>query len=574
MRYSNLFGKTTKTIPKDIKLDSHKLLVQAGFIKESTAGRYYMLPLGMLVQNKVVEIVRQEMSQAGAQEMITPVLHPLELWKETNRTNEAGFELMRISDRRGAEFALGGTAEEMFVDVVRKYPISYKDLPFNLYQFSSKFRDELRARGGLLRVREFLMKDAYSFNLGEEDFKVEYQKMWDTYMKIFERMGLRTVPVLADNGYIGGEYSHEFIVESEVGESRFLESEDGIYRAHEDVALFGLEPVNPDEEEKPMEIIEQPQWVKTIEDVQKHYGVEANRTLKNVVYRNFQGDVIIATIRGDLEVNPVKLEKVLGETVPLAPATEEDFAAIDSKPGYIHAWGHQFVIPRQATTEARDCRVIYVADRSLKTVKNMIGGQKEDTTDSINVNYGRDFTHEHEGDIALAKDGFLTEDKSQRLVAKKGIEVGNIFQLGYHYTHLMSGATYTDKDGAQKPYYMGCYGIGVGRAIQTVVEVHHDERGIIWPESIAPFTVYLIELNSKPAGDEVYSKLQQAGVEVLYDNRSDVSPGQKFTDADLIGIPVRLVVSPRTEGKIEWKKRSEKEAVLLTFEEVIAQLKG
>jgi len=575
MRYSKLFGKTTKTVSNDIKMTSHKLLVQAGFIRESTAGRYFMLPLGIRVQQKIMAIIKEEMDKAGAQEMITPVLHPLELWKETNRNNAAGFELMKITDRRGADFALGGTAEEMFVDVVRKFPLSYKDLPFNVYQFSQKFRDELRARGGLLRVREFMMKDAYSFDLDEENFKKEYEKMWKTYKKIFQRLGYETKVVESDNGYIGGEYCHEFVVENENGETKFLETEDGSYCAHEEVAKFQLENINLDEEEKPFTIIDQPEWVHTMEDNFKHYGKPAQFFLKNVVYRNFQGDIVIATIRGDLEINPIKLQHVLHEVIPLQPATEEDLAAIGSKTGYVHSWGHKMQTKRKAKTEERDCKVIYVADLSLKTVRNFVGGQKEEITDSTNVNYDRDFKHEIEGDIALAKEGY-TAINGQKLIAKKGIEVGNIFQLGYHYSHLMSGATFTDQDGSQKPYYMGCYGIGIGRNLQTIIEMHHDEKGIIWPQAVAPYQVHLVELRSKDSdsnkADEIYQKLQEAGVEVLYDDRNDISAGQKFADADLIGCPVRLVVSSRNGDKIEWKKRDGKEIELIEFEKVVERL--
>ncbi len=576
MRYSKLFGKTTKTVSNDIKLPSHKLLVQGGFIRESTAGRYFMLPLGIRVQQKIMAIIKEEMDKAGAQEMITPVLHPLELWEETNRNNAAGFELMQVKDRRGAKFALGGTAEEMFVDVVRKFPLSYRDLPFNIYQFSTKFRDELRARGGLLRVREFVMKDAYSFDKDEEDFKKEYKKMWDTYTMIFKRLGYETKVVESDNGYIGGDYCHEFVVEHKDGETKFLEAEDGSYCAHEEVAKFKLDDINLEEEMRPMQIIDQPEWVHTMEDVYKHYGKEAKYCLKNVVYRNFQGDIVVATIRGDLEVNPVKLQHVLHEVVPLEPATEEDLAALGTKPGYVHAWGHTFIAPRPAKTEDRTCKVIYVADPSLYTVRNFIGGQKEETTDSIDVNYGRDFKHEIEGDIALAKEGYMAESGA-KLIAKRGIEVGNIFQLGYHYSHLMEGATFTDKDGTQKPYYMGCYGIGIGRNLQTIVEMHHDEKGIEWPEAVAPYTVYLVAIANNDRGliekaDAIYQKLVDSGIEVLYDDRADVTAGQKFADGDLIGCPVRLVVSPRTGEKVEWKRRSEKESELLGIEEVIGKL--
>ncbi|NMC35795.1 proline--tRNA ligase [Candidatus Beckwithbacteria bacterium] len=571
MKYSQLFGKTVKSVSKNIKLDSHRLLVQAGFIRESVAGRYFMLPLGMRVRNKIIGIIREEMDKSGAQEMITPVLHPLELWQESNRDNAGNFGLMLVEDRRGAKFALGGTAEEMFVDVVRKFPLSYKDLPFNIYQFSQKFRDELRARGGLLRVREFLMKDAYSFDKNAEEFAKTYETMGQTYQTIFNRIGLETIRVASDNGYIGGEYCHEYVAESEIGESTFLVTEDSSYCAHQDVATFKLEPVNPDDPEKPMEIIDQPEWVHTMEDNLKHYQLPQERFLKNVVYKNITtGDIIIAVIRGDLDVNVKKLEHVVNAVEQLEEAKLEDLAAIGTKPGYVHSWGHSF----KSKGKSKKAKVIYVVDKSLYTVKNFIGGQKEETTDSINVNYGRDFKHDLEADIALAKPGLKTPD-GKVLVEKKGIEVGNIFQLGEHYSRRMN-ATYTAVDGSQAYYYMGCYGIGVGRSMQAVVQIHHDERGIIWPESVAPFQVHLISIQNAEnsiQAEGIHQKLIEAGIEVLWDDREDVSPGQKFADADLIGCPVRLVVSAKTGDKIELKKRTEKEVELLSLEEVIERLK-
>lgn len=415
MRQSQLFGKTRKKISAEIKLASHRFLVQAGFIEESVAGRYYFLPLGMRVMDKIIRLVEQEMNAAGAQKMVTPILHPLALWKETNRTNTAGFELMKVQDRRGSEFALGGTAEEMMVDLVRKSRLSYKDLPFNIYQFSQKFRDELRVRGGLLRAREFVMKDAYSFHIDEEDFKREYQVMWKTYERIFKKVGLRVIPVEADNGYIGGEYCHEFVVESEVGESKFYLEE----------------------------------------------GVKVGM--------------------------------------------------------------HEDILNRKNTEEQKDMK--------------------------------------------------------RTAVEKRGIEVGNIFQLGYHYSHLMKGALFVDGDGKEKPFYMGCYGIGIGRTLAAVVEEYHDEAGMIWPESIAPFAFHLIELSSddaavKKEAEALYDYLTARGAEVLYDDRDDRKAGEKFADADLIGIPYRLVISDRTlkSKKYELKKRGEKKERLIEKGELEALL--
>lgn len=561
MRYSKFFGKTVKSISGQIQIPSHRLLIQGGFIRESVAGRYFFLPLGLRVKNKIIEIIRQEMDRAGALEMTAPILHPLELWKETNRDSSGNFGLMIVKDRRGAEFALGGTAEEMFVDVVRKFPLSYKDLPFNIYQFSQKFRDELRARGGLLRVREFTMKDAYSFDQDEAAFAQTYQTMIDAYTRIFQRLGLKTDIVPADNGYIGGEYSHEFIVESNSGESRYLVSEDGSYCAHEDVAAFLRDEINPDEAEKPLEVIDQPQWVKTIEDMVRHYGLPKSHFLKNVVYKNIEtGEMVVAVIRGDLEVNKTKLEHVVGAVEQLIEATAEELESIGIRPGYVLSWGLK--------------GVRYIGDLSLTTVKNFIGGHKTDTMDMINVNYGRDFSCERLADIALAKSDHYTEDSQHKLLEKYGIEVGNIFQLGYHYSIKMQGATFINQDGTEKPYYMGCYGIGIDRTLQAIVEIHRDEQGIIWPDSVAPFRVHLIDVGRADESEQIYHHLLKAGVELLYDDRNNVSPGAKFADADLIGNPIRLVVSKRTGHKIEWKRRDSAQIELLSLEDVLERLTG
>lgn len=571
MKYSQLFGKTQYG---DIssKFVSHQLLMKGGFIAESVAGRYFFLPLGWRVHEKIKAIIKQEMDKAGAQEMIAPILHPLELWQETNRTNTAGFELMKVTDRRGADFALGGTAEEMFVDVARNVNLTYKDLPFNIYQFSTKFRDEMRARGGLLRVREFIMKDAYSFDVDAEAFKKQYKQMTDVYSTIFRRLGLETLMVEADNGYIGGEYCHEFQALHEEGEGRFFVTEDGSYAAHEDVATFQHEQVNPGEEVKEMEIIDQPDWVRTMEENEKHYKKDARHFLKNVVYRNIEGDIIIATIRGDLEVNKTKLEQVLGMVGQLEDASDEDLAAIGTKSGYVHSWGHTFIEPRKATYSDRDAKVIYVADNSLKTVTNFIGGQKEETTDTINVNYDRDFKHDVEGDIAMAEAGFKTND-GKELIEKRGIEVGNIFQLGYHYSKLMDNATFIDNDGKAKPFYMGCYGIGLGRTMAAIVEAHHDDNGITWPKAVAPFAAHLVSLKGgEEAAEKIYSQLRQAGIDVLWDDR-DTSAGTKFADADLLGMPVRLLVSKKTGDKVEVKQRTESDTQLLSINDVVDMLK-
>ncbi|MBI4225240.1 MAG: proline--tRNA ligase [Candidatus Sungbacteria bacterium] len=562
MKLSHYFLKTAKTVSEDDTSISARLLKQGGFVRESVAGRYYFLPVGQRVQQKIMAIIKEEMDAAGAQEMLAPILHPLELWQETNRTNTTGFELMKVKDRRGGEFALGGTAEEMFVDLIRKFTISYRDLPFHLYQFSPKFRDELRARGGLLRVREFIMKDGYSFHADEEDFRREYEHMKGVYSRIFDRLGLQTTIVEADNGYIGGEYCHEFIVESDAGESRYFTTPDGSIAAHEDVARFRRNPANAGADMLPLQTIDQPAWVQTMEDNEKHYGKPTSHYLKNVVYRNMvTGQIVIATLTGDLQVNQTKLEQALKAVGQLEAATEEDLAKLGTKTGYVHSWGH--------------AGAYCVGDIVLEQARNLIGGQKEEATDTINVNYGRDFTCDLIADIALAYEGAIAEN-GQQYAEKKGIEVGNVFQLGLHYSGKMKGAVYVDAEGKDQPFYMGCYGIGIGRTMAAVVEKHYDAKGIMWPESTAPFHVHLIALEGGfDDAEKLYRDMIADRIEVLYDDREKTA-GEKFADADLIGIPVRMVVSKKTveKGSVEIKKRGEPEAKLVPFSEAIAVIEG
>ena len=566
MKYSKLFGKTIKDTPKDATLASHKLLYRAGFIRESTAGRYYLLPLGLRVQQKIQQIIKEEMDKAGAQELITPVLHPKYLWQETNRTNSVGFELMSIKDRNEMEFVLGGTAEEMLVDLVRKFQISYKDLPFNLYQFSSKFRDELRARGGLLRVREFIMKDAYSFHTTEEDFKKEYQNMMDTYSRIFERLDFKTHIVESDNGYIGGDYCHEFVVESEVGESRFLVSPDMSYCAHEDVAKFIPDKKNILEEEKPLKEVEAVRG-KTMVDGAKLHKLPLWQQIKDVLFVDENGRFVLAIIRGDYDVNEIKLKHAV-KVYQLRHATDEEIREkIHSEPGFISPVGIKDNIDSGV-------EIIIVADETLSTIKNAYGGANKKHRDLLNMNMGRDYKPDVVADIALAREGDLAPDGSGPLKEKKGIEVGNIFQLGFHYSSKMKGANFIDADGKEKPYYMGCYGIGLGRSLATLVEVFHDDKGIIWPECVAPYQVHLVGLDLDDSSvmkeaERVYKLLLAEGVEVLFDDRVGVSAGVKFADCDLIGIPYRVVISKKTKDKLEVKKRSEKETQFKTFKQLI-----
>ena len=551
--------------PKDSVVISHKLLYQGGFIRESAAGRYYFLPLGWRVHEKIRAIIKDEMDQAGAQEMIAPVLHPIDLWQETNRTDSVGFELMKVKDRNETEFVLGGTAEEMLVDLVRKFLVSYKDLPFNLYQFSVKFRDELRARGGLLRLREFVMKDAYSFHEKEEDFKKEYAKMRETYKKIFTRVGLETVIVESDNGYIGGEYCHEFIVKSEAGDSKFLTTHNGEYAAHEDVARLMHEKKNTEEAEESMHEVEAVRG-NTMEDGVEFHGLPLWRQIKDLMMVDEKGNIILAAIRGDLEVNEIKVAH-LAKAYHLRHATEEEIHAIGSEPG--------FISPVRISKEVK-----VIGDTSLRTIRNAYTGANKKYRDLVNVNIDRDYKPDIEGDIALAKEGHLSL-QGEPLIARKGIEVGNIFQLGFHYSSKMEGAHFINKNGDRNPYYMGCYGIGLARTLATIVETYHDDKGIIWPEQIAPFRVHLIELKSKQEdvgiyAEKLYNMLLAKGIEVLYDDRDDKSAGEKFADADLIGIPWRCVISEKTMEKqmIEVKARNAAKTELMPEQKFLTMLAG
>lgn len=569
MKISQLFGKTSKTEGTDYSIASHRLLTQAGYIRESTAGRYYLLPLGLRVHDKIIQVVRKHMNAAGGQELVMPTLHPLELWQETNRTTSTGFELMKITDRRGADFALGGTAEEMAVDLVRKFNVSYKDLPFNIYQFSNKFRDEMRARGGLLRVREFTMKDAYSFGT-EEQFKETYQQMWDTYKAIFEELGLKVDVVAADNGYIGGEYCHEFVAECEEGESRYFIDEKSGYAAHEDVAVFKVEDQNVSDNLQGIQEVEAVRG-KTMEDGVKLHGLPLWQQTKDVLFFDEATKrYILAVIRGDFDVNETKLMQAAGAWDLRAATDDEIREDLQSEPGFISPVGF---VKQGAKT---GYEVVIVGDKSLHTVRNMYGGNNKKNSDLLNINIDRDYTVDVEADIALAKAGYLSPDGGP-LVEKKGVEVGNIFQLGYHYTNLMHDAEYTNEQGQRQKYYMGCYGIGIGRTLATIVETHHDEKGIAWPKNVAPYRVYLARLGNDEAvvksAEAMYDQLLQEDVEVLYDDR-DVRPGEKFADADLLGIPYRVVISAKTveSGKYEVKARTSAEAQYLTTDELIKML--
>lgn len=564
MRYSQLFGRTIKTVPADAQLASHKLLVKGGFVRRISTGRWAFLPLGLRVWKKICRIIDEEMKAVGCQKLVVPTLHPIEVWQATNRDQAFGEEMMVVDDHHGATFALGGTAEGLMVELVKMFRPSYKDLPIEIYQFSTKFRDDKRPRGGIMRVREFVMKDAYNFCADEKQLMKGYQKFYDAYLGTAKKLGLKVIPVLADSGAIGGSLSHEFQVESSHGDQNYFICNRCGYAANIERAEFKRIPLNPEEKEKTFKIIDQPEWVKTMDDNVKHYGGPLWRYLKNVVYKDEKDGLVIASLRGDQAVNEIKLKRALGIEF-LEPAGEKDLKKIGTKPGYVHSWGIK--------------GVTFVGDLGLPMVKNYIGGQKEEKTDSINVNYGRDFEYELLVDIVDAKDGGpCAHCQKGKLKLKKGFEWGHCFKQDHFYTQPHEGY-FTDQDGKQKLLWMGAYGIGVGRSMACIVELNHDEKGIVWPESVAPYQVHLVGVNLenkkvKQAADDLYQKLTAEGVEVLYDDREEATAGVKFNDADLIGIPLRLVVSEETVRKdeVEIKKRDKKETKLVKLVDVLSQI--
>lgn len=569
MLYSQLFARSSKSEGVNLSVKSHRLLIQAGYIRESVAGRYYFLPLGQKVRLKLMEIIRREMEKAGAQEIAAPILHPLELWQETNRDASVGYELTQLRDRRGAGFVLGGTAEEMLVDLVRKFNLSYKDLPFNLYQFGLKFRDELRARGGLLRTREFIMKDAYSFST-EEQFAGVYESMRQAYLAIFKKVGLRVEVVDADNGYIGGEYCHEFIADTEVGESLYYKSPNG-YCAHEDIATFNKETAGSQAEEKALELVAAERGPTMKDSFDFHSQATPDQHIKNVVYLNENDQVVLVCLRGDLEVNEIKLMHALKchQLNPLTAAQIENW--LHSVAGFISAVNLKF--------EHSKYKLLVVADDSLLGLKNAISGANKLHHDYLNINFERDFKADIVADIALAKEGYKALDGGE-LKRSKGIEVGNIFQLGYHYSAKMKGAEYVDQTGKLKQYYMGCYGIGIGRTLAAVAEISSDDKGLIWPTCLTPYHVYLIDLTPADADrapvQNLQTGLKDAGLDVLYDDRNNVSAGEKLADADLLGFPMRVIISQKTlqTAQAEVKLRWRDDVQLFKLENLAAECKN
>jgi len=560
MRLSKLFGKTQREIPAEADTISHQLLLRAGMISQVAAGVYSYLPLAWRVLRKVESIIRDEMDRAGGQELALPVLQPLELWQESGRDRNFGPSLFTLRDRRQRALALGPTHEEVITQLVAHHVQSYRDLPLLLYQIQTKFRDEPRPRGGLIRVREFSMKDLYSFDADEVGLDLSYRKMLTAYTNLYRRCGLPAVLVEADSGAIGGKDSHEFILMAESGEDEIVRCPECGYAANTEKAesnkgtVEGGEPL-------PLEEVATP-GMTSIEDVSRFLGVAANRTLKAVFYVA-DGEFVFVAIRGDLDVNDVKLQRVL-HSYDLRMATEAEVIEAGIVPGSASPVG------------IKGMRI--VADDSVPPATNLVGGANKPDTHLKNVNYRRDFTADIVADIALTRAGDPCPRCRGRLESARGIEVGHVFKIGTAHSEQL-GAVFSDADGNTHPIVMGCYGIGLGRLMAAAIEQNHDDKGIIWPMSIAPYQVYLCPLYREGTGvseaaEKLYADLQAGGIEVLFDDRAE-SPGVKFNDADLLGIPLRVTVSPRTleKSSAEIKRRPEKEAGLVPLGDIPARLK-
>jgi len=560
MRYSRYLIPTMKEDPSDAVVSSHRLMMRAGLVRKESAGMYVYLPLGHKALRKIINIVREEMDNSGALEFLMPELTNADLWKESGRWNTMGPEMFRIKDRNNLEYALGPTHEEAFTNAVRSTVTSYKELPINAYQINTKFRDEIRPRFGVIRSKEFIMKDAYSFDVDEEGLDKSYQTMRSVYRKIFDRCGLATIPVQADTGNMGGSASEEFMVASEVGEETLLICGACSYRANQEKAVFKREEKTGSVSGE-LEKVHTPD-VKTIDDLAKFFSTDADKFLKSILY-TADGETVMAVVTGDREINEIKLKNYLG-CVELELASDDKiFEATKSPVGFAGPIGINGV------------RIVF--DLSVKNTFDAITGANEKDYHYKGVNPGRDFEIKEEADLVTAVEGDACPECGQKLSATKGIEVGHIFKLGYKYTKAMN-FTFLDKNGRPANPIMGCYGIGVTRTLAAVIEQNHDDKGLMWPKEVAPFDVHIVgicktEEDEKKIAD-IYDEIKKAGFDALYDDRKN-SPGIKFADADLIGLPVRITVGKSffDTGDIEALDRKTKEIKRLQRKELVPYLK-
>jgi prolyl-tRNA synthetase len=557
MRMSMLFGRTLREAPSGVEVESHGLLLRAGFIRQLAAGIFSYLPLAKRSIGKIEDILRQEMDAAGGQELSMPVVQPADVWRRSGRYHTTGEELVRLRDRRNREMVLAMTHEEIVASLAASEVDSYQRLPRLVYQIQTKFRDDPRPRAGLIRAREFTMKDAYSLDRDEAGLDRQYRALYEAYFRIFDRCGLPAIPVGADVGMMGGSMAHEFMYLTPIGEDTILICDYCGYTDNRQVARF-RKPIPGAEEQRPIEKVATP-GADTIESLARSLDVPESRTAKAIfMVATIDGSerFVFAVVRGDMELNETKLANAVGAS-DLRPAFPEEIRAVGAEPGYGSPLGVE--------------GAIVVADDAIPASPNLVAGSNEEGFHFLNVNYGRDFEADEVADIASAGDGSLCPECGNAMRAERGVEVANIFKLGTRYSEAL-GATFLDSDGERKPVVMGSYGIGVGRLLACIAEEHHDEDGLAWPISVAPYHVHIVATEAGEVADGLYERLVSAGIEVLYDDRRE-NLGAKFKDADLIGVPIRLTITPRSleKGGVEIKARNEAEShVVSTDEAVIA----
>ncbi len=542
MKQSKVFIPTMRDVPSEAEAQSHRLLLKSGLIKQSTSGIYSYLPLATRVLNNITAIVRQEMERIDSVEILMPALQQAELWEESGRWGAYGTELMRLQDRHGRQFALGPTHEELVTSIVRNELKSYKQLPMTLFQIQSKFRDEKRPRFGLLRGREFIMKDAYSFHADEASLDQTYQDMYQAYSRIFERVGINARPVVADSGAIGGSHTHEFMALSAIGEDTIVYSKESDYAANIEKAEVVYEPNHKHTTVQSLEKIETPN-VKTAQELADFLGRPVDEIVKTMIFK-VDGEYIMVLVRGHHEINDIKLKSYFG-TDNIELATQDEIVnLVGANPGSLGP-----VIDKEIK--------IY-ADNFVQDLNNLVVGANEDGYHLINVNVGRDFNVDEYGDFRFILEGEKLSDSSGVAHFAECIEVGQVFKLGTKYSESMN-ATFLDNQGKAQPLIMGCYGIGISRTLSAIVEQNHDDNGIVWPKSVTPFDLHLISINPKKddqreLADALYAEFNTK-FDVLYDDRQERA-GVKFNDADLIGLPLRIVVGKRaSEGIVEVKER-------------------
>jgi prolyl-tRNA synthetase len=547
MRWTQAFIPTLKETPAEAEITSHKLLLRAGLIRKLTGGLYTFLPPGLRALRKVEQIVREEMDRAGALEVLMPALQPPEIWQQSGRYETAADVLFKVRDRARREWVLGPTHEEVITTLMAAELSSYRQLPKNFYQIQTKFRDEIRPRFGLMRAKEFIMKDAYSFDVSDEAAQASYQKMYDAYARIFRRCGLKTMAVQASTGVMGGKFSHEFMVPAETGENEVLYCEQGDYAANVEMAVSGIEKAPPAPDAgAPVEKFPTP-GVQTIDDLARApFLVPASRQIKTLVFLA-ESKVVLVLLRGDDQLNEAKLSGVLGTTVFRAAEPEEIFKALGAHPGSLGA--------------AKVTQWNVYADERLHGVTGMTTGANEDGCHLRHVAIDRDITVTRWADVRVVAPGEPCPVCGEALKTRRAIEVGHVFKLGTKYSEKL-GALFLDEGGQQRPAVMGCYGIGVTRTLQAVIEQSNDKDGIIWPLAVAPYQVCITPLNVAPdspvmqQAEKIYAGLAAQGVEVIIDDR-DERPGVKFKDADLVGFPIRVGVGEKSlaKGEIEIKRR-------------------